>query len=356
MQGLLQDHSRAMNTMQQPAHGTPRSMSQGSMPTPTHGVTYGSTTQGVPHLTQSTTALPGEHLMDPMCGRVHVAGTSAPFLPHMRTLLPPQMGQSIASGGVPGQSTHAALSGTPQITLRQDVTPMASGMMQPMQQLVPGMHAPMTQIPSLGFQHAQTAPSVAPVHTHGARSDGLSRSHGVPLRATAPTGSQPYRADSPGLPSPVSAQQSPPSPSDSASPDSATHEPIAISSSSVSYAKPVLPAPRNGKRPVRDPAKLKHRVWLRQNRDFQKRLSLQGFKIIDTGDGFKKCSLCNKKYSKEMFVWRHSLTHVAEKPFHCDVCDQRFTRSDTLQRHIRRSNHAIAYTAMTSPSEPSSPV
>lgn len=117
-----------------------------------------------------------------------------------------------------------------------------------------------------------------------------------------------------------------------------------IDSKSLSSDNITLTNNKYGKRPISDPAKLKQRIWLRQNRDYQQKLSLQGFKIIDTDDGFKQCSLCNKKYSKEMFVWRHSMKHVSEKPFHCDVCDQRFTRSDTLQRHIRRANHPYQIT------------
>lgn len=96
---------------------------------------------------------------------------------------------------------------------------------------------------------------------------------------------------------------------------------------------------RVGKQPVRDPVKLMHRVWLQQNRVYQDKLRVAGFRVLEGVNGNKICSLCNKQFPKEMFVWRHALSHVDEKPFHCTVCDQKFTRSDTLQRHIRRAGH-----------------
>lgn len=96
---------------------------------------------------------------------------------------------------------------------------------------------------------------------------------------------------------------------------------------------------RVGKQPVRDPEKLKHRVWLQQNRLHQDKLHQLGFRILEGHNGTKVCSLCNSSFSKEMFVWRHAWQHVTEKPFHCMVCNQKFTRSDTLQRHVRRTGH-----------------
>lgn len=117
--------------------------------------------------------------------------------------------------------------------------------------------------------------------------------------------------------------------------------PYTILPERVSTAGPPVSTGRVGKQPVRDPEKLKHRIWLQQNRMHQDKLHQLGFRIQEGVNGSKICSLCQMAFSKEMFVWRHAWQHVNEKPFHCTVCRQKFTRSDTLQRHVRRTGHHL---------------
>ncbi|KAH8817379.1 hypothetical protein F5884DRAFT_248860 [Xylogone sp. PMI_703] len=58
----------------------------------------------------------------------------------------------------------------------------------------------------------------------------------------------------------------------------------------------------------------------------------------------KKCSHCDRRFSKVEHLRRHQRSHTGEKPFKCDFCGRRYARSDVLHRHVQ-SYH---------PSDPSS--
>ena len=46
------------------------------------------------------------------------------------------------------------------------------------------------------------------------------------------------------------------------------------------------------------------------------------------------CSHCKRSFSTAPNLRRHLRLHTGEKPFGCVQCDQRFTRDDTLQKHV----------------------
>ncbi|EGP85717.1 uncharacterized protein MYCGRDRAFT_29733, partial [Zymoseptoria tritici IPO323] len=48
------------------------------------------------------------------------------------------------------------------------------------------------------------------------------------------------------------------------------------------------------------------------------------------------CEYCGVEYAKKEHYERHVRTHTREKPFDCARCSSKFSRNDTLQRHIRK--------------------
>ena len=52
------------------------------------------------------------------------------------------------------------------------------------------------------------------------------------------------------------------------------------------------------------------------------------------------CEQCNKEYSSSDGLKRHKLIHSSAdgKPFSCGVCDNRFSRNDTLGLHIKKAH------------------
>ena len=54
-------------------------------------------------------------------------------------------------------------------------------------------------------------------------------------------------------------------------------------------------------------------------------------------DNYYLCSVFNCKYSAKQFhdVMKHIRIHTDEKPFCCQYCDKKFTRTDKLKVHER---------------------
>lgn len=47
-----------------------------------------------------------------------------------------------------------------------------------------------------------------------------------------------------------------------------------------------------------------------------------------------RCDVCDKCFKRKSHLTRHKLLHSGLKPFSCDFCHERFTRSENRQRHI----------------------
>jgi len=62
---------------------------------------------------------------------------------------------------------------------------------------------------------------------------------------------------------------------------------------------------------------------------------LNEHKRIHTGKAYK-CTWegCSRKFSRPDSLTRHNRTHTGSKPFKCDICEQQFSYSGNLSRHI----------------------
>ncbi|KAF3031211.1 hypothetical protein E8E12_000988 [Didymella heteroderae] len=52
--------------------------------------------------------------------------------------------------------------------------------------------------------------------------------------------------------------------------------------------------------------------------------------------GKYECTYCNKAYTSLKHLKRHLLRHTGERPYQCHLCEDNFSRRDTLKRHFRR--------------------
>ena len=76
------------------------------------------------------------------------------------------------------------------------------------------------------------------------------------------------------------------------------------------------------------------------DKSYTRKNNLRSHFVKHTGDSPHKCYLgeCNGRIAfgrKEELTWHTYSRHTFERPYQCDLCTQRFMRSDHLRRHIR---------------------
>lgn len=75
------------------------------------------------------------------------------------------------------------------------------------------------------------------------------------------------------------------------------------------------------------------------NKTFAKSAILLQHKKTHTGEKFK-CTECNKSYTQRNNLKIHMRKHTGERPYHCELCADKFTSKTTLNLH-RKSRHKI---------------
>jgi len=59
---------------------------------------------------------------------------------------------------------------------------------------------------------------------------------------------------------------------------------------------------------------------------------------IYTGEKPFQCDVCDNKYASKYSLYRHQKIHTGEKNHVCNVCDRAFTRKDILNNHLKTHN------------------
>ena len=71
-------------------------------------------------------------------------------------------------------------------------------------------------------------------------------------------------------------------------------------------------------------------------------LGKRGFRWNDlnqiSGSSYTRyyCKLCPYSTILKYDFVKHNVVHTGERPFECDVCKRRFSRKDSMKRHIDR--------------------
>ncbi|XP_022661114.1 E3 SUMO-protein ligase EGR2-like [Varroa destructor] len=57
--------------------------------------------------------------------------------------------------------------------------------------------------------------------------------------------------------------------------------------------------------------------------------------ILADAEGNNRCLVCNYTVKHRRNIYRHILTHTGDKPFQCELCSFRSSRSDKLKHHVK---------------------
>lgn len=57
--------------------------------------------------------------------------------------------------------------------------------------------------------------------------------------------------------------------------------------------------------------------------------------ILADAEGNNRCLVCNYTVKHRRNIYRHILTHTGDKPFQCEMCSFRSSRSDKLKHHVK---------------------
>lgn len=58
--------------------------------------------------------------------------------------------------------------------------------------------------------------------------------------------------------------------------------------------------------------------------------------------GQTTCPICKRKVSRSCNLKYHLITHTGDKPYHCGICDIRFTTQYHFNRHLTTKCHSDA--------------
>ncbi|XP_050503540.1 zinc finger protein 239-like isoform X2 [Diabrotica virgifera virgifera] len=69
--------------------------------------------------------------------------------------------------------------------------------------------------------------------------------------------------------------------------------------------------------------------------DFVNRSSFIKHMKIHTGEKPYKCEICFKKFTKTSVLKIHMRVHTGEKPYKCEICFRQFSNGSNLKKHLR---------------------